>query len=280
MSWVFFVVVIGCSGSGSSDSVPSSDTSTETDVDSEDTSSTPNVDEDGDGSSAGADCDDTDPSVFPGAVEVCDGLDQNCDQFVDEDLAATWYQDVDQDGYGGPVSTMACVAPPGAVSTPGDCDDHEDAIHPGVVEICNGRDDDCDGSVEQEVQDGGEWSFTDGTVLCGTLGVPGCPASLGGSYGYTSYGTVVPSPSDALWRISVSFQDPRSDAGIYLFNNLEAWNSEIVLVDVSATNTEEVVTRLQAPYTVMGYDLRYVLGVCQEGGPAVDTWFMALRIEP
>ncbi len=45
-----------------------------------------NVDVDGDGYPACDDCDDSDPATFPGAAELCDGVDNDCDGAVDEDF--------------------------------------------------------------------------------------------------------------------------------------------------------------------------------------------------
>ena len=70
------------------------------------------VDEDGDGYDSGEDCDDADAGVHPGATEVCDGIDNNCDDRVDEDVLDTWYADADGDGYGDPDNaSAACAAP-------------------------------------------------------------------------------------------------------------------------------------------------------------------------
>ena len=73
--------------------------------------------------------------------EMCDGFDNDCDGMVDEGF------DVDADGYN------ICGSNP---STPGvdpdptvaDCDDHEAAVYPGATEICDGLDNDCDGTVD------------------------------------------------------------------------------------------------------------------------------------
>ena len=46
------------------------------------------------------DCDDSRIDVYPGATEVCDGVDQDCDAGIDEELSATWYLDADGDGWG------------------------------------------------------------------------------------------------------------------------------------------------------------------------------------
>ena len=95
------------------------------------------------------DCDDFDASAHPGATELCDGADNDCDGSTDESDAAdasTWYGDGDGDGYGNASLTQrACTAPSGYVADSSDCDDGDAAIHPGATEICDGDDNDCDG---------------------------------------------------------------------------------------------------------------------------------------
>ncbi|MEC7947457.1 MAG: putative metal-binding motif-containing protein, partial [Myxococcota bacterium] len=94
------------------------------------------------------DCDDNDPAVHPGAVEICDGRNNDCDAGIDEDAvdANPYYRDGDEDGYGNPDSMMhACERPPGYIDNGDDCDDDAPSAFPGAEEICNdGIDQDCD----------------------------------------------------------------------------------------------------------------------------------------
>jgi hypothetical protein len=123
------------------------------------------VDADGDGFACELDCDDDDDSIHPDADEICDGRDNDCDGSVDEHDAvdaSLWYADFDGDGYGDPASTtVACTQPTGWLADTSDCNDADPAAFPGASEACNGRDDDCDGSV-------------DGDGACGalTLSIP------------------------------------------------------------------------------------------------------------
>lgn len=108
------------------------------------------------------DCDDTAPAVHPGATELCNGVDDNCDTQTDGPDAAdpsTWYRDGDQDGYGdASVSDRRCEALPGYVADDTDCDDLRGEVHPGAEEVCdNGLDDNCDGSGEPCGWQGSEW---------------------------------------------------------------------------------------------------------------------------
>ncbi|MEL6345368.1 MAG: putative metal-binding motif-containing protein [Myxococcota bacterium] len=113
------------------------------------------VDQDGDGSLADEDCDDANATVYPGADEVCNDIDDDCDGLIDDEdaLAAgagmVFYADADGDGFGDPaVSTARCQPAAGVVDNSADCDDTLDAVHPDAVEICNDIDDDCDALVD------------------------------------------------------------------------------------------------------------------------------------
>jgi hypothetical protein len=109
------------------------------------------------------DCDDNDANTYPGAYELCDGLDNNCNGQIDEGVDLVSYRDADGDGYGNPMDiTLACPQPPGYVLDSTDCDDNNGLIHPGATEVCNGVDDDCDGLID--ILD----------VLCPTLWDPVC----------------------------------------------------------------------------------------------------------
>ncbi len=105
------------------------------------------TDADGDGYSAD-DCDDADAAVHPGAVEVCNGLDDDCSGLIDDGVLTPWYADSDSDGFGDPeLSVEDCAAPAGFVADATDCDDADAAVAPGVLETCgDGVDNDCDGS--------------------------------------------------------------------------------------------------------------------------------------
>jgi hypothetical protein len=92
---------------------------------------TSNLDEDGDGVTVcGGDCDDEDPAVAPGLLEICDGLDNDCDPETSEEA--------DNDGDGASVCD-------------GDCDDSEERVSPIGIEDCDdGLDNDCDGAIDDE----------------------------------------------------------------------------------------------------------------------------------
>jgi hypothetical protein len=97
---------------------------------------------DGDGfSPADGDCDDDWDTVYPGAEELCDGRDNDCDDALSKDEV-----DEDYDGY------FICA---------GDCDDDNELIHPGAEEICDDEDSDCDGITQDRLDQDG-----DGYSLC------------------------------------------------------------------------------------------------------------------
>lgn len=108
------------------------------------------TDVDGDGvTAADGDCDDGDDTIFPGAPEAADGIDQDCDNVVDNGATNTFYADADDDGYGEPGSSeVACAPSSGFVPDGTDCDDAAPAVNPGATEACDEAfaDEDCDAS--------------------------------------------------------------------------------------------------------------------------------------
>jgi len=104
------------------------------------------------------DCDDADAAINPGASEVCDDIDNDCDDAIDDDdtdldpsTASTYYADVDGDGFGDPdASSTTCDQPDGTVPDNTDCDDDDADINPFADEVCDDADNDCDGDIDDD----------------------------------------------------------------------------------------------------------------------------------
>ena len=129
------------------------------------------ADTDGDGYGAGApvasctqppgmvldnsDCNNNNNAVHPGAAEICNGTDDNCDNAIDNvtDEGIIFYHDNDMDGYGDPNNyTYACSLSAGFTTDHTDCNDNNAGINPGATEISgNNVDDNCNGSVDEIV---------------------------------------------------------------------------------------------------------------------------------
>jgi alpha-tubulin suppressor-like RCC1 family protein len=99
-----------------------------------------------------SDCHDGSMSIKPGATETCDGADNDCDGSVDENVQTTYYRDADGDSYGTSSTKLACSKPSGYATRSGDCNDASASIKPGATEVCDGKDNDCDGSTDEGVK--------------------------------------------------------------------------------------------------------------------------------
>ena len=96
----------------------------------------------------GTDCNDTNAETYPGAEEICNEVDDDCDGEIDEGVLLTYWRDMDADGFGDAQSdgVLACLPPAGYVANSVDCNDGDASVNPGATEIClDGVDNDCDG---------------------------------------------------------------------------------------------------------------------------------------
>jgi len=127
-------------------------------------------DPDRDGFGVGPDCEAADcaPSrgdIYPGATEVCDGIDNNCDGVIDEGIPTTeWFIDADFDGRGAAGSTprVSCLQPANYVASADDCNDRDRLTAPAAPELCDGRDNDCDGAIDEGAVAQSFWPDSDG----------------------------------------------------------------------------------------------------------------------
>ena len=142
-----------------------------------------------------SDCDDTHALTHPylegvdGGIELCDvdGRDENCDGVSNDPSAldaTIWYQDADGDGHGSLfINQRQCDQPSGYVEDNTDCNDSEPNTHPGLAEVCDFIDNDCDGAVDEADAvdavsyyfdaDGDGYGNIDGLTLACPLNQPG-----------------------------------------------------------------------------------------------------------
>ena len=123
------------------------------------------------------DCGPDDRLISPDRDELCDGVDNNCNGIIDENITpALWYRDADGDGYGDPAggvqTTCKRIDHLGWSLFLGDCDDSNARVNPGQAELCDGLDNDCNPDTTYLIGPGnGEDDDGDGAAdpFCGTL---------------------------------------------------------------------------------------------------------------
>lgn len=153
------------------------------------------------------DCDDSDASIYPGAAEYCNDLDDDCDFEIDEPDAVdalVWYEDSDADGFGvSSTSVVSCDESTGYALQDGDCDDSNNLIHPDAPEVLfNGTDDNCDSDYKN-----------------GEFTLPGTPQQVQGIHDESEFGTDLIAGSDLDGDGVEDFVASQLDGDSYLFDN-------------------------------------------------------------
>lgn len=145
-----------------------------------------NPDADGDGhwsiACGGDDCDDTDPNRYPGNVETC-GKTAG-DETHDEDCNASTFGDKDRDADGHVDAACCNVGAAGVPNCGDDCNDADQGVHPGLAEVCDHKDNDCNGMVDEGVAIAAYYDYDrDGAGAPGTP-VAVCPQDMGNGYAF------------------------------------------------------------------------------------------------
>ena len=168
------------------------------------------------------DCDDADPFLHPDRAEVCDFIDNNCNGLVDDEDAEVdpytrvmFYEDADGDDFGTTVELgLFCLSSDPGARVDTDCDDGDPAVNPGMLELPDATDQNCDGETTfHYVQDAPAGIWTTG------LDDPSGAEAMAGDLDGDGFPEIVVQASDAAdgagQVVVLSGSTPRdfSDAG-------------------------------------------------------------------
>jgi alpha-tubulin suppressor-like RCC1 family protein len=235
------------------------------------------------GFAAGAnDCDDTNPGRFPGADDICNLIDDDCDGTDDENAPpVTYYRDADGDGFGNPTTQLlVCGAPAGYVAAGGDCDDTRPFVSPVGVEQCDASatplDEDCDGSVNEDCAcaDGETRACGGGSPVQGACraGVQRCIAGAwAGCSGNIDPGTLTETCNGLDDDCDGMTDETLLAASCYLDADSDGYGSGAVITTLCADPARTDVGRCPSGYTSVGgtpatSDCNDANGIVRPGG--------------
>jgi hypothetical protein len=243
------------------------------------------VDNDGDGYGAGTainacsspgsgyvanntDCNNSNATIEPGALEICNGIDDNCNSLIDDGLTfLNYYIDTDADGYGAGTATNACSSPgPTFVSNNLDCNNTNAAIRLGAIEICNSIDDNCNSSIDEGLSFLNYYIDTDGdgygagaaTYSCNN---PGTGYVNNNTDCNNSNPTINPAATEICNTLDDNCNGVINEGIIFLTYYLDADHDGYYLSSLSACVSQG------ANYSTTGG----VLGDCNDGNPSVHA---------
>ncbi len=166
------------------------------------------------------DCNDAVAAINPAATEICDGIDNDCDGQTDEGVKTEYYADLDGDGFGDPNNTVVeCSQPQGYVTNNDDCDDTDDAVNPSEEEVCDNKDNDCNGTIDD---------------LGGTTAGNWQNGDVGGANGSANFPPCNAEPTDIFVLNASGFSTSSSDKLYAVYQTL-CGNGEIIAHVVNVT---------------------------------------------
>lgn len=121
------------------------------------------------------DCDDSNAAIHPDALDTC-GTDLNCNGIPNEGVSfSTFFYDGDKDGYGNKNDSLTSCnnTVPDYVSNSTDCNDGDIKINPAAIELLNGIDDNCNGSVDEGLVQPGITITTSSVLIPEFMGAGG-----------------------------------------------------------------------------------------------------------
>lgn len=196
----------------------------------------PDLDGDGVSESAG-DCDDNNALRTPGSDETCDGIDNDCDNRIDDDPidGDVWHPDVDGDGFGASATEeTACTQPDAAIADGSDCDDTNSHIAPGIGEVCDTVDQDCDGKIDEDPPAGPIW-YPDrdgdgaGDGLGGVMACEPPEGSIGDGSDCDDGNALIPALKETCNNDVDETCDGAADEGCPRFGELTTADADVVL---------------------------------------------------